>query len=517
MDKSRNEPKSLTEQEGQRLRANFVRLMDCLLNKIFALTRNTARARQTVTWFLLFFLGFLIGLKITNLATWLQYIREVFTALFQLSYTAFGGAVAKLITTIFNTFFAPETLRYLPPLLLPFLLAWQFAAMYLADIFELTHAGIARSFIMRAAFGARYERIHIREGQIAEEDRDSPVYQIGGPGLVQIELDSAALFEDADGRPRVQGPTNDQPSGFLELTGFERLRAAYDLRNHYTDSLTVNNRSLDGIKIEAKDVRLVYSVWRGPGSPAPTLERPHPFHPQAIATLTYNQACKVAEAGKPSACGPWHPAMTGIIRGELSRFIAEHRLVEFLASVNMPERQRAMEHLNILAGRVEQLAETDVDLPREEEQIPIPEHLTTRPEISNMFVRFVEDFNLIPSRFAESAQRRGLELHWIGIGAWHPPDEVVAEQHLEAWKLNRENVSRGAERAMNGLSNEAFLQEMMRLVHEVPFESLRRARARFQRSNDFVRQVVLDYRELIREALRRIRANAERQRNVNRF
>ncbi len=515
MDKSSNEPKSLTGQEWQSLRGNFVRLLDCLLNKLFALTRSAARARQTVTWFLLFSLGFLIGLKITNLSAWLGTIRAIFTAVFQLSYSGLEISLTDFFRKIGETFFAPATLKYLPLFLLPFFMAWQFAAMYLADIFELSHAGIARNFIMRAAFGARYERIHIREGQIAEEDRDSPVYQIGGPGLVQIELDSAALFEDADGRPRVQGPTNDQPSGFLELTGFERLRSAYDLRNHYTDSLTVSNRSLDGIKIEARDVRLVYSVWRGPGSPAPTLERPHPFHPQAIETLTYNQACKVAEAGKPSACGPWHPAMTGIIRRELSRFIAEHRLVEFLASVNMPERQRAMEHLNILAGRVEQLAETDVDLPREDEQIPIPDNLTARPEISNMFVRFVEDFNLIPSRFAENAQRRGLELHWIGIGAWHPPDEVVAEQHLEAWKLNRENVVRGAEAAMDRLNQEAYLQEMMRLVHEVPFESLRRARTRFQRASEIISQLILDYRELIREALRRINANMERRRNAN--
>ena len=91
---------------------------------------------------------------------------------------------------------------------------------------------------------------------------------------VEIELDSAALFEKPDGRPHVIGPT---VKGNVTLEGFERFRRVIDLRDQYTDPqkpVDVRSRSLDGIPVETKDVQFVYSIWRD--RKPRTKEAPHP-------------------------------------------------------------------------------------------------------------------------------------------------------------------------------------------------------------------------------------------------
>ena len=61
---------------------------------------------------------------------------------------------------------------------------------------------------------------------------------------------------------------------------------------------------------------------------------------------------------------------------------------------------------------------------------------TPRPDIrEQLFGEFV-------SSFSGNAAQKGVELHWVGIGSWKTPSQIVPEQHLDAWKLSMENQAR---------------------------------------------------------------------------
>ena len=166
-----------------------------------------------------------------------------------------------------------KILQYVPVFLAPFFIALQSAAMYLADVFELDDVSVARRFIGSVALSGSDETIRIKQGEIAEESRESPAYLIGGPGRAVVELNSVALLEP-DGTPHIIGPTGKEPGGKATLEGFERFRQAFDVRDHYVElrdqdekSQAVKSRSLDGIPIKATDVRLMFSIFRGRESP----------------------------------------------------------------------------------------------------------------------------------------------------------------------------------------------------------------------------------------------------------
>jgi hypothetical protein len=108
---------------------------------------------------------------------------------------------------VIQTFTNAEVFQYLPIFLAPFFIALQSAAIYLADIFELSDVRVARSFIWEVALSGSDETIRITKGDIADEHRTSSNYLIGGPGKVIVDLDSVALFEKPDGTPHIIGPT----------------------------------------------------------------------------------------------------------------------------------------------------------------------------------------------------------------------------------------------------------------------------------------------------------------------
>ncbi len=496
--KNHNAPPSLLSIETKAAAERVKQLLDIVLNGAFALTRKASRVRQTLFAFLLFLTGFILGLRVVAWSIWLLAIRTVFVNIFSLDLIAINSSLETLLTLAWNAFFSRETIKYLPVFLTPFLLALHFASVYLQDIFELEQVSIARRFILRAAFGTSYEKIHIREGQIAEENKNSPLFLVGGPGLVQVELDSAALFEDADGHPRVIGPTI--ATGFVELTGFERLREAYDIRDHFTKPLTVGGRSLDGIIMAAQDVRLVYSVWRGEKPEPPTLEKPYPFEHGAIFTLTYSQSYNVTPGGgAPSKGAPWYNAMLGIIRRKLGGFISSHKLEEFLSSINVPEIQKVAIREATLNDHAEKIAEVNNGSP--DPDLPSLPEFQPRDKISSMFVRFTEEFT-------ETEKKKGVELHWIGVGTWQPPSEVnaraIAEKYLDAWRISRDNAGRGGGRALKTIQHEIALQETMRLIQDVPSGSLLKIRkdpkAR-QTRPAIIQRIILEYRDQLKDAI----------------
>jgi len=458
------------------------RLFNCLLNKTFDLTAKGSQQRNRTLIIAFLALGFFISLRSHPLSAWREEFGHLMQYLLNPAYAQTApNTPVFFVNFILGTFFTPQTLRYLPVFLLPFLFALQSAAIYLADIFELKQVSIARDFIMQVALTGNHKHIRIGGGDVAEEHKDSPIYLIGGPGKVLVELDSVALFERPDGRPHVIGPT---VKGKATLEGFERFRQALDLRDQYTEPLEVKSRSLDGIPVSTKDVRLVYSIWRE-GKP-PTAESPHPFSEEAVKTLVYGQSSKISIDGPHPSELPasWTGAIQGLIRGELGGFMSKHRLAEYLASTGFPEAQQAQQRETEIAAIGKAVVpEDDLSGPR---KVPPPPAFKPRHMVSSLFNQFAVGFT-------QKASQRGVELHWVSVGTWKTPSEIVSNKHLEAWRLSRENISRGSNNALDELRKEIQIQQILKLVQNIPLSRFKECSGK--EHQEIIQALLIAYRE----------------------
>lgn len=391
-------------------------------------------------------------------------------------------------------------------------LAQHFVGLFLADIFELKDPRAAWRFAGRLATGAREEVIHLREGRITDADKQSPIIQIGGPGRVVVDYDTAALFEKPDGTPHVIGaadaPGGDPsgaPSG-ITLEGFERLREpVVSLRDQYIgnpsgEPLTVVGRSLDGMPISVTDVRGVFSVRRHApraGDPARP-ERPFPFIARDIESLIYNQAVAVQTSGEePSGLpGDWTAAMHVLIRESLREFMSQNRLAEYLAGVGAREAERSEFRADTILSRTLQVAsEMPVTGTPAAGSTPA---FRPRTELSAKFRKY-------GSEFSTNAQGLGLELHWIGVGTWKIPDEAsetaVSEKHREAWRMNRENAQRLEAQALDRVTQSALLESKIRLIREVPILRHAHNRERYTDKLLLMESMLQDFWEQLGDAL----------------
>jgi hypothetical protein len=399
---------------------------------------------------------------------------------------------------------------------IPFLVSAYFAlevtSSYLADIFELKHIDIARTFIRQLSLEGGGHAIRIRAGKIVDEDLESPIIQIGGPGRVIVEFDSAALFEKPDGTPHVIGPVGapDESEVYARdgygnsvLDGFERFRAAIDLRDHYIgnpsgEPLTVKGRSLDGLPISAADVRAVYSVRRSEDKSIkriPTKEQPYPYTRQSIQDLVYQSAVRVLTEGpNPSDTTPsWTSAIDSLIRGTISEYMNENNLSEYLASFGAPEVELAeSQERTIQFQRFEITADkASTTTPA---VIPQPK-FHPRTELSGIFSQ-------LSQRFTRRAHDRGVDLHWIGVGTWKIPEkiasDIVSGQHVQAWQINRENAQRGSKEALEEVFIDSFVARKAKLIQDVPL-TIYKENEKAKKGN-IGKEILMAYWELLGEA-----------------
>lgn len=464
----------------------FARLRDTFLNRVFDLKPERAARRRAYLILLFFFVGFLITLTHDNysLGRWAQYARDIFLYLFNPVYAAnyVGNPFENFLRFAWAAFTDPYTLQYVPILLASFFIALQSAALYLADVFELEDVRVARRFVRAVALSGSNDIIRISQGEISEQSRESPTFLIGGPGRVIVDLDSAALFEKPDGTPRVIGPT-----ARATLEGFERFRQAIDVRDHYAD-LQVQSRSRDGIPVTATDVRMMFSVHRDNKKPT---EFPYPFSEKAIKQLVYQAASRVTpELPNPSTHEfSWIHNMIGLISSELSGFMSQHNLTEYLASIGAPEYERAKAQEAMIAAQASQL-----NIPAEDDpKAQVVTEFTPRREISNLFGQFAK-------KFSDRARERGVELHWIGVGTWKTPAEIVPEKHLEAWKLSQENLFRESPGVLERLEKEAIVQKMVTLIQDVPVAAYQKAASDEREHINAMKTLLLAYRQQLVEA-----------------
>ena len=458
---------SALQRESNLFKDLFIRLGNALLNKIFDLSPESASRRFQNFFILLLFTWFLISLRYFPLNLWAGHLQNVFLALFN---PAFAQTFPEnpIITFVFFAWRAltdPRVFQYFPIFLASFFIALQSAAIYLADVFELEEVGVARQFVWSVALSGSNQVIRVSQGDVADAFRETPTFLIGGPGLVVVDLDSVALFEKSNGMPHVIGP------GAAKLDGFERFRQAIDIRDHYVDlrdqdlrSQSVKSRSRDGIPITATDVRLMFSIHRGPGT-GPSTALPYPFSKEAVEQIIYKSSSKVTpDLPNPSTYEfSWINNMIGLIRGRLGGFMNQHQLTVYLASTGMPEFEKVKQREESIAEQVQQLTQS-AEEPSKAKEVRPPPKFTPRYEITNLFTQFAEEFT-------KSARNSGVELRWIGVGTWKTPIEIVPDKHLEAWKLSQENLQSGSEEVMEITQQRAIVQKMESLIKSVPFEA----------------------------------------------
>ena len=452
--------------------------LDRFTNSIFALNHDAALIRQSlvmvsfaVIWLVLSYI-YLSPTEYTNLVNaWRAAVKVGSSGIMLIS-------GIKIIVTVF---FNMVVIRHMLALYIPYWLMQQVAAIYLADIFEKDEK-VAHTFIQHSAFGGYYHTIRIRQGKIAKEDEESPIIQIGGPGYVVSELESAVVFERPDGTTRVIGPTHKEHRGKVLLQGFERIRQGVDLRD-VVEKLDITTRSRDGIPVTAKDVQYRYSIYRGV-KPVKSPQAPYPYDENAVLNLVYGTTRPVKIDETPVQKHDWLEPLPGKIIGqvigEMSGFINKRGLSDFLVVLGKPEdesfeerRKDTTERIRAISGQVES------DLPGSDAEIAnLGGSLdgSNPAETARTAMEFVPRevlTKLFYDSFQSKAPQRGTQLNWIGVGTWDTPSQISLKNHQEAWKLSRENFARSNPTELKRLYDIAWRQEYIRLIEEVPIHKLK--------------------------------------------
>jgi hypothetical protein len=155
--------------------------------------------------------------------------------------------------------------------------------------------------------------------------------------------------------------------------------------------------------------------------------------------------------------------MKGMVRRNLQEFIGEHRLSEFLAASDVPGMANEGPLLKFIP----------------------------RQELTDLFVN---------PRFIANAARMGLQLNWIDVGTWFAPDSTapVTQKHLEALKITGENETR--RKNLETVEKESRLEELTRLIREVPLITNAEARAQNKLDVEGKIDLIFAYLGLLRSA-----------------
>jgi hypothetical protein len=475
---------------GKNLLASAAEIGEPIAKPAFAINRASAGFR-TIFIFIPFVLFWFLWARLVQQPDFSQ--AEVIQE--QMS-TVGGDPVALMSLTMqvitariianFLPLFHPAVFRRIMLIMLAFWVAFRIAAIYLDDIFEIGDTKVAANFIRQAAFYTlyhKYNRLVIKEGRIAPRYEDSPIYRIGGPGMVRVQLENVAVFEKVDGTPHIIGPTR----RFVQLDGFERLRKIIDLREQFPEPFEVKARTRDGIEVTAKDVRMIFSVHRNKDAVSAymdeeetieedeevfdeeeNLEQPLTFTELAVKNLVYKQANR-----------SWTVNSEFSIKGELRKFISSHGINDFLANVTEQD-------ISSLTANKEQQAT----------QPNMPHSFTSRGSLTDDLYKSVSD------------REDTFDLHWFGVGTWVTPD-IIPQQNLTALLKSLQNRIDGSDIQLKKLRNVSRWKELLRLIQDVPINAFGMLLSQGKNSQQTKHELMLAYREKIKNAYDAMREGEE--------
>jgi len=390
--------------------------------------------------------------------------------------------ITKTIVSIIELFLAWDVLLVMVTIYFGYLIAIQFASIYLADIFELKDQSISERYIKQSAFSSTgYYQIQIENAQVKTENQKSPIFRIGGPGKVLVNLENAVVFEKINGMPRIIRPTIDKP---IELESFERIRKIIDLRDQ-TVTLSISARTFDGVSIDLKDIRLIFSVLRS--SKNSSLTNPYPFNEESIYWLVYQLGS-----------GPWTTSLVDMVRTELTNFINHHRFSELFSSVGAPEINKQLQNQLKSSKRIRNnwahvrrykinrnlytklktnapqhrplyFKKTHRKEPRHfrlmSNHIVKESEFIPRKTLSNLF------YENISNSFHSKAQKYGLRLEWINVGAWQSSSKIVPDQYISAWKISSENSLKLHPKVLKNIFDQNRNLNLARNIQNLPIVS----------------------------------------------
>ncbi len=296
----------------------------------------------------------------------------------------------NVVLDLVSSLFAPIVLVHLLPVAAMLWLGLRLGAHYLADLFELESPAIAERYLRAAVFGLGYDSLKISQGDLNKLNRNSPLFRIGGPGYLQVNLGFATVMETAEGAPRVYGP-----EGRRFIEGFERVRDVVDLRDQLRHLQEVEAVTADGMTVRARDVQMVFRTFGG--GQARNLQTPYPYADEAIRRLVYGRAVTAEGADR------WTDLLTDLARDEIQAFIRGLTLDSFLAMQPAGPAGQASEAFHI---------------PRRE---------------------LTERFHTPEAR--ERLRLQGLELDWVGVGTWEIDEPgadsggmALGKTIIDAWR-----------------------------------------------------------------------------------
>jgi len=484
------------EKDYERTSNFFIEYLDSLLNSIFSTSSKSGKVRSFFIQFL-FILTWLICAFTFNQPGEIDYPWLDF--LYAIPYP-----IISTVVNIIELLLAWNVLLVMFSFFMGYHIAANLASIYLADIFDIKDITISEKYIKQSAFSFPvYYQIHIENAQVRSEDQTSPIYRIGGPGKVLINLENAVVFEKINGSPRIVGPTTEKP---IELESFERIRKIIDLRDQ-TAKLDISARTLDGIPIEIKDIRLIFSVFRNPNQVSIT--KPYPFNEESIYWLVYQQGP-----------GPWTTSLIDMVRTELTNYINHHLLSELLSSPGSPEINLLLQNQNKIAKKIRKnwahtrrykvnrvlIRKLKIDSPNNKPIYYKKTHvnnkrysklfinkggnipkLIPRTALSNLF------YENLTSSFQSKAQKYGMRLEWINVGTWHSSSKIVPEQYINAWKISSENALKLNPKVLSAIFTQNRKQNLAKNIQITPIISFIHKRENGKSNLEIVNELINEY------------------------
>ncbi len=354
-------------------------------------------------------------------------------------------------------------IKYAPLLKVVYDLARVMAARYLDDVYELQNEELASDFLEEVAFGYGHDKITIREGGLSGQDEQSPLILIGGPGLIQVNLDSVALLEKINGEPRIIHPG----SNLWPMDRFERIReigrfdevgkreyAIINLRDQFIHGLRVKSRTKDGIPIEAHDIKVIFNILRRQNRSGDSKDD---FEEGAVQSLVYNQTIITPEPLTPAKIGfPWDTTVIPLVVTELEDLIRSHNLGEILASISQKEVEDAFKNQQTEAQMRVELTGQQAKVGKRNEA----PRFNPRSNITDQF---------FSKEFRQKAADLGVSIEWIDVGNWKLPYDFVLEKHRAAWEISRTNAVK--RNRLKSIREKHTHDEMLRLIKQVVIEN----------------------------------------------
>lgn len=394
---------------------------------------------------------------------------------------------------------AMSFIKYVPLLIVVYSLARKMASRYLDDVFELDDEDLASSFLEEVTFGYGREKITINEGKIPEADERSPLILIGGPGKIQVNLDSVALIEKVNGDPRVIYPRKDP----WTLGRFDRIReigkfdevgkreyAIINLRDQFVSGLSVKSRTKDGIPIEAQGIKVIFSVLRQQSSDDidTALDGDaYLFDERAVRTLVYEQTIITPEPAVQSGISfPWNTSVIPLITSEMEKLITSRTLSEILATIGQREVDlTASNEATIAQMRLEM---TGAQTPIQSGQDKSAPNFQSRSRIT---AQFFDD------AFKEKAAKIGVSIQWIDVGTWQLPSPIILEKHKEALDLSQKNASKRNEVERSKKRHQTA--EIVSLIDHVVISNFERASSSRSSSSWASRDKEISNKEVLKQ------------------